>query len=126
MGMGSDEERRQVDVHLVECQRCRDAFDDVQRDTIRTNDGVRSETVDIVHTESVEILAGDAVSRYRVRRRIGGGGMGVVYDAHDPLLDRRVALKVLRSDIATDSMHARMLREAQALARLTHPNVVAV
>jgi len=73
-----------------------------------------------------ELKEGDAVSRYRVVRRIGGGGMGVVYEAHDTLLDRRLAIKVLRDDVVTETMYLRLLREAQALARLSHPNVVAV
>ena len=52
--------------------------------------------------------------------------MGVVYAAYDQRLDRRVALKLLRRAAATTDARARLLREAQALARLSHPNVVAV
>jgi hypothetical protein len=68
------------------------------------------------------------LGRYVVLDRIGSGGMGVVYSAFDPQLDRKIALKVLRAgrSTATDSRRARLLREAQALARLTHPNVVAI
>jgi|GEM_PF-1071468 len=62
------------------------------------------------------------IDRYRVRRRAGAGGMGVVYVAHDPDLDREVAIKMLRRGVGA----ARLRREAQALARLSHPNVVAV
>ena len=69
---------------------------------------------------------GDRVGRYVVRRRLGSGGMGVVLAAHDPELDREVALKVLgHLDWESDG-RTRTLREAQALARLTHPNVVPV
>ncbi|MCB9701188.1 MAG: serine/threonine protein kinase [Myxococcales bacterium] len=64
------------------------------------------------------------VGRFALLERVGVGGMGVVYVAHDPDLDRRVALKLLRGDRRSPS--ARLLREAQALARLSHPNVVAV
>jgi serine/threonine protein kinase len=68
--------------------------------------------------------------RYVAVRLIGFGAMGVVYEAHDPLLARTVALKVLRTDPAAggadDELYARLLREAKALARLAHPNVVAV
>ncbi len=64
------------------------------------------------------------VGRYDVQRRIGRGGMGTVYMARDPTLDRPVALKVLRADRADGQ--ERMLREAHALARLSHPNVVTV
>jgi eukaryotic-like serine/threonine-protein kinase len=70
---------------------------------------------------------GATVGRYRVLDRIGAGGMGVVYAAYDPELDRRVAVKLLRPDrFSSEAGRLRLLREAQALARLTHPNVVAV
>jgi eukaryotic-like serine/threonine-protein kinase len=65
--------------------------------------------------------------RYRLGERIGGGGMGEVYAAHDLRLDREVALKLLRADLAEqDGMRERVLAEARLAARLTHPNVVAV
>src|SRR5262249_45569132 len=89
--------------------------------------GVEPEdTLPILPEGSGELAEGDTVARYQVRGRLGGGGMGVVYEAHDPLLDRKLAIKVLRSDALTEQMHARLLREAQALARLSHPNVVGV
>ncbi|MES4903737.1 MULTISPECIES: serine/threonine-protein kinase [unclassified Streptomyces] len=68
--------------------------------------------------------------RYRLLRRIGLGGMGVVYEALDSTLDRRVAVKVLPSAAAEgpdgDERLERFHLEAQALARISHPNVVAV
>ncbi|MEX1369489.1 MAG: tetratricopeptide repeat protein [Nannocystaceae bacterium] len=67
------------------------------------------------------------IGRFVVSHRLGAGASGVVYAAHDPKLDRKIALKVLRPDGDLDEQaHARLLREAQALARLSHPNVVAV
>ncbi|MGC4119167.1 MAG: serine/threonine-protein kinase [Myxococcales bacterium] len=72
---------------------------------------------------------GTAIGRYLVLEQLGAGGMGVVYAAYDPQLDRRVAIKLLRTDSAAPSSadeKARLQREAQALARLSHPNVVAV
>jgi tetratricopeptide (TPR) repeat protein len=70
---------------------------------------------------------GERMGRHVVLERIGGGGMGVVYAAYDPKLDRRVALKLLRPDAAgSPEAQARLLREAQTLARLAHPNVVNV
>ena len=71
---------------------------------------------------------GATVGRYVVLDRLGAGGMGVVYAAYDPELDRKVALKLLRAGApsAASAGRARLLREAQALARLSHPNVVAV
>ena len=71
---------------------------------------------------------GQRLGRYVVVERLGAGGMGVVYEAFDPELDRKVALKILgRSEDPQGSVGAaRLLREAKALARLSHPNVVAV
>jgi len=71
---------------------------------------------------------GSAVGRYVVLERIGSGGMGVVYAAYDPELDRKVALKLLRPDRAGAAGEAalRLQREAQAIARLSDPHVVAV
>ena len=67
------------------------------------------------------------IGRYLVTRRIGTGGTGRVYSGFDPELDRKVAIKLLHPGKAGDEqMQARLLREAQALAKLTHPNVVTV
>ena len=77
-------------------------------------------------------MRGQSVGRYVVLNRLGVGGMGVVYVAYDPELDRRVALKLLHpavtrsSPAATERAQRRLLREAQALAKLDHPNVVSV
>jgi serine/threonine-protein kinase len=74
-----------------------------------------------------DLERGALIGRYIVLHRLGGGGMGVVYVAYDPELDRRLVVKLLRST-ANDETQARtrLLREAQALARLQHPNVIAV
>ena len=66
------------------------------------------------------------VGRYTVLRKLGSGGMGVVYAAFDESLDRKVAIKVLRDRTSDPEGQGRLLREAQALARLSHPNVVGV
>jgi eukaryotic-like serine/threonine-protein kinase len=67
--------------------------------------------------------------RYTLLRELGSGGLGIVYAAHDPELDREVAIKFLRADGPhgeASRSPSRLLREAQAIARLSHPNVVAV
>ncbi|WP_244923922.1 serine/threonine-protein kinase [Enhygromyxa salina] len=73
---------------------------------------------------------GETIGRYVVVDTIGQGGMGVVYAAWDPQLDRRIALKLVNLGSAWgsegDTQRARLLREAQALARIEHPNVVKV
>jgi len=63
------------------------------------------------------------IGRYVFRRLVGSGGMGIVVAAHDPDLDREVAIKIV---VTGDSDEARPVREAQAMARLSHPNVVQV
>ncbi|MBK9037001.1 MAG: serine/threonine protein kinase [Myxococcales bacterium] len=78
---------------------------------------------------SLPVTAGDRFGRFRVDGMLGAGGMGVVFAAHDPVLDRPVAIKVmaqLADDTAAAAVEARLVREAKAMARLTHPNVVRV
>ena len=72
---------------------------------------------------AVELLA----QRYRLERRLAQGGMAEVWLATDIALDRKVAVKLLQADLATDPVVAeRFRREAIAVARLSHPNIVAV
>lgn len=72
---------------------------------------------------------GAVLSHYVIVGHLGEGGMGVVYAAYDPRLDRKIALKFLRDvgvGAAYEEARGRILREAQAMARLSHPNVIAV
>ncbi|MGH7331938.1 MAG: serine/threonine-protein kinase, partial [Candidatus Rokuibacteriota bacterium] len=67
------------------------------------------------------------IGKYEVLERIGRGGMGMVFRARDPFLDRIVALKVIANDIdVTEEIRARFFREAQACARLNHKNIVTI
>src|SRR5512143_1902406 len=67
------------------------------------------------------------VGKYRILRPIGKGAMGQVYLAHDTVLERDVALKVMAAQIADDAeAKLRFEREAKAVAKMTHPNVVMV
>jgi serine/threonine protein kinase len=67
----------------------------------------------------------DRLGRYLIVDQLGEGGMGVVYRAYDPELDRKVAIKLLRGRTSATA-RSRLLREAQAMAKLSHPNVVPV
>jgi tetratricopeptide (TPR) repeat protein len=82
-----------------------------------------------------QLPRGSSIGRYVVLDRVGAGGMGVVYAAYDPELDRKVAIKLLQSrrggssassPSSTTGGQQLLLREAQAMARLSHPNVLAV
>ncbi len=78
--------------------------------------------------EEFGLSKGATVGRYVVLGLLGRGGMGEVYAAYDPDLDRKIALKLLRARGGSNDSdgRTRLLREAQAIARLSHPNVVVV
>jgi serine/threonine protein kinase/tetratricopeptide (TPR) repeat protein len=81
---------------------------------------------DKTHTH-VPLLKDTAVGRYRIIEKIGAGGMGEVYLAQDTELDRKVALKFLPQHLCQDEdCRARFKREAQAAAKLSHPNIVTI
>jgi serine/threonine protein kinase/tetratricopeptide (TPR) repeat protein len=103
-----------------------DAEDSLRASTL-SDSQADEEGADDEAADALKFERGATIDRYIVLDRVGAGAMGVVYTAYDPRLDRRIALKVMhargggQSDVVT-----RVLREAQALAKLSHPNVVAV
>ena len=112
--------------HLADCHTCRAviAF-------ARTNTQAMTARADApTPLATPKLQRGDSVGRYVVVDTLGAGGMGVVYAAYDPELDRKVALKILRPGAgeAVDStgFRDRLRREAQAMARLRHANVIKV
>ena len=75
----------------------------------------------------MSLTAGDRVGPYEIVARIGAGGMGEVFRARDPRLGRAVAFKVIAADIAAHpAAVARFEREARAVARLSHSNILAI
>jgi tRNA A-37 threonylcarbamoyl transferase component Bud32 len=103
---GAIRDRAELDRHFDECATCSELVGELAR---------------------LAAPARPAPDRYRIIRRLGAGAMGVVWEAEDLPLGRRVALKWIHPDgVADRERRARLHREARALAQLRHPNVVAV
>ncbi|MFN7133668.1 MAG: protein kinase domain-containing protein, partial [Myxococcales bacterium] len=124
-----------AETHLGDCATCRAQLDALRRaGPVPSEDGLEEDFVPNSGKPPSEtrraLTEGARVGRYELLKRIGAGGMGEVYAAFDPELDRKVALKFLRADKAfgerDEDGRNRLLREAQAMARLSHPNVVMV
>ncbi|ACY13185.1 serine/threonine protein kinase [Haliangium ochraceum DSM 14365] len=121
------EEADAVEAHAAHCEECRQhlaalSASDSQADLVPTSP---------LGAEGHLILErGEKVGRFEVLGRLGTGGMGVVWSAYDRRLERKVALKLLRSPkdggVEAESARLRLLREAQAMARLSHPGVISV
>ncbi len=129
-----------VTEHLAGCERCRQLFEEVSSlvnsKTMQApissvppaRPGDTRPDSPTAHEDQLNALQkGMPLGRYVLLERLGAGGMGEVFAAYDPHLDRKVALKLLRTGtVSADEGRARLLREAQAMARLQHPNVVTV
>ncbi len=77
--------------------------------------------------DSGDIIDGSIISHYRIIKKLGSGGMGEVFQAHDILLDRIVALKILPSWLNDDQSRRQLLiNEARAAAKLNHPNIISI
>ena len=72
------------------------------------------------------LLSEGQIGRYQIRRRVATGGMGTLYLAHDPVLDRTVALKLFHGDLERADARDRFVGEARAVAALNHPNIVTI
>jgi len=105
-GAPDDVERSRVELHIDVCGECRWLVSELAR-------------------EDPLALMSSKIGRFVIRERLGAGGMGVVYSAYDPELDRNVALKLVRPGAHEDGP-ARLLAEARAMARLSHPGVVPI
>jgi len=119
-GRVDDEQRDAIDTHVAGCETC--------RMTVAALAGTPSFAGADVRLERLD--EGARIDRYVIEDFIGRGGMGIVYRAYDPSLDRHVAVKQLHLEVEgsvpVEEARARLLREAKALAQLSHPNVVAI
>ncbi len=99
----------------------------VESDVDTPTEATRTAVERVPAAPEIELERGTCVGRFVVLEKLGAGGMGVVYKAYDPRLDRQIAIKLLRLRLTDDgTSRDRLMREAQALAQLSHPNVVAV
>jgi tetratricopeptide (TPR) repeat protein/predicted Ser/Thr protein kinase len=101
--------------------RSRSSFDR----TMQSNGLEATAMLDVTNSPIEDTSRGALIGRYVVLSKLGAGGMGVVLAAYDPELDRKIALKLLKT-VGHSSTRARLQREARALAKLDHRNVVAV
>lgn len=116
-------ERSAVESHLGACAACAELTTWAAADLAQRSRPAGAEGRPFIGA----LAPGDRVDCYQVLGAVGRGGMGEVYAAYHPDLDRRIALKVVHELGADAPEHrARLLREARAIARLSHPNVVSV
>ncbi|WP_233277966.1 tetratricopeptide repeat-containing serine/threonine-protein kinase [Myxococcus stipitatus] len=120
----------EVNAHLSTCLSCRARMSESSTESKPDSSSGHAtpSTNDSLHP-APELEKGTAVGRYRILEKLGAGAMGVVYGALDTELERRVALKFVRwqsMERAPEKARANVLREAQAMARVSHPNVVAI
>ncbi|MGQ0508198.1 MAG: protein kinase domain-containing protein [Myxococcaceae bacterium] len=116
------ESRRLLERHLDGCAACRELTAELVKAGIV---GPQRDSSSPGPAESAPRPL--SVGRYLLIERLGEGGMGIVYSGYDPELDRKVAVKLIRSSrVAESEGRTRLMREARAMAKLSHPNVATV
>jgi eukaryotic-like serine/threonine-protein kinase len=107
------------------CPRCMIALG-LATETLPEGGAVPTRTAGEADAPPPPLRRGDRLGRYRIERRLGHGGMGVVYEAEETDSGRRVALKILRRQLDSPQDRARFLREGRVAASINHPNCVYV
>src|SRR6478752_1554374 len=114
-------ERPAIEHHLQACSACTNLVTWVAADLAHRSRSPGAEGQPFIGA----LASGARVDRYQILGAVGRGGMGEVYAAYHPDLDRRIALKVVHeAGAGAPERRARLLREARAIARLSHPNVI--
>ncbi|NVB78397.1 MAG: serine/threonine protein kinase, partial [Kofleriaceae bacterium] len=130
-----DGESERVRLHIDECGACAQALIAAVRGrALATDAGALGKASDVGAGLAAEpseprdaLPVGAMIGRYRVRQLLGAGGMGRVYEAYDAELDRAIALKVLRPELAVaQSLTERLVRESRLMAKISHPGVITV
>jgi len=126
-GSADDEARASIEGHLADCPLCTDL---VAASVGGAPAALAPRSLGDALSKEGGLVRGADVGRYVILGLVGRGGMGEVYAAYDPRLDRKIALKLLHErpgrGMRGQAAQERLLREAQSIARLTHPNVVVV
>ncbi|MBK7830752.1 protein kinase [Nannocystis sp.] len=127
-GHASPELRRRLEAHLARCSSCLAVIAALQRERsdASLDSTLGASTLGAASDRQTPAL-GAALGHFILLERLGQGAMGTVNVAYDRRLDRKVAIKLVRGEKVADPLsRARMLREARAMAKITHPHVVAV
>jgi len=140
-GMLSSAERRAVEEHIDQCVECRRVLAQLIQVTAPPETRLDPPSSTLIRIPAGPSVAesdnapqllprGTNLGRYVILDCLGSGGTAVVYGAYDPELERKVAIKLLRTDLpglgTPEANRSQLLAEAQAIARLSHPNVIVV
>jgi len=120
-------QERAVDAHIEGCSQCYALMVELAQSESLSGLTAQETTPHSLEPITSCIAIGTQVDQFHVERIIGHGGMGIVYLAHDTQLDRKVALKVIRTNLLENEIAIqRFLKEARTTAKFNHPHIVTI